>query len=573
MTDIAFDKAADAIIASLADAGVEKIFGVVGTSTLDLIDAVAREPRLEFVSARAEEAAGHMADGYARASGRVGVVLAHVGPGALRQMYGVGTAWKDSIPMLVLTGNEVLSATENELREGYHVIDVERLYEPITKATLQLREPADATRLVTRALWVATSGRPGPVLLDLPKSSLKQAYEGPDTAAATRVGDRAPAVRIAAHPEAVRAAAAAFEAAERPVVLAGGGVHFSGAHEALAALATSHNLPVLVTDGGRGSMPEDHAQMLGVIARQAGDAVGRGILAEADLILALGTPFSDVSTFEWNAWPAEATLIQVDIATEVAQKGVYADQQVVADIREFLAALAGDLERRGYRQARAWDGLRRTLDEERASYRQAGHDRQRTDLVNPWTLIDELHEALPRDAFVSVDSGMHSFYGKKLRVLEPRTYIRSAGFGAMGYSFPALLGALEAEPQRRAVAIVGDGCLSMCLGEFETAARRGSRITVVVCNDARFSSQQSHQHRRFDGRVIGTDFTPTDFVAIAAAQGVRGWTATDDASARDALREAMALDGPCVIDARLDPAVQPSTWIEGSGDQRIVASG
>lgn len=248
MTDTALDKAADAIITSLPDAGVEKVFGVAGTSPLDLIDAVAREPRLEFVSAREEEAAAHMADGYARASGRVGVVLAHLGPGALRLMCGVGTACKDSVPLLVLTGNEILS-------------------------------------------------------------------------------------------------------------------------------------------------------------------------------------------------------------------------------------------------------------------------------------------------------------------------------------FPGLLGALEADPQRRAVAIVGDGCLSMCLGEFETAARRGTKLTVVVCNDARFPSQQSHQHRRFEGRVVGTDFTPIDFVAIAAAQGVKGWTATDDKSARDAIREAMAHNGRSVIDARIDPAVQPATGIEGSGDQRIVANG
>ncbi len=562
--------AADAIITALADAGVERIFGVIGTSTLDLADAISREPRLTYVSAREEEAAAHMADAYARASGRVGVVLAHVGPGALRQMYGVGTAYKDSSPLLVLTGNEVLRANDLELREGYHVIDVLALYRPITKATLQLKDPADARHLVARGLWTAASGRPGPVLIDLPKSSLKQDFDGP-TPSLSDQDDRVPRVRIAAQPDDVSAVADRLAAAQRPVLFAGGGVHWSGAHEALVALAEQHDLPVLTTDGGRGAIAEDHPRALGVLARQAGDTVARSLLAEADVVVALGTPLSDVSTFEWSAWSDNAWVAQVDITPEVAHKGVSASRQVVADARTFLTALDLELRDRELDNEHDLAASRRELERERQTYRDlAGEHPDDREGVSPWVLIDELQDALPRDAYLSVDSGMHSFYGKKLRVLEPRTYVRSAGFGAMGFSFPAMLGALEAEPTRRAVAVVGDGCLAMCLGEFETAARRGSNLTLVVCNDQRFSSQQSHQHRRFDGRVIGTDFAPTDFVKIAEAQGVPGWTVTDDASARKAIRESLAAQGPSVIDARLDLDVQPTTWIEGSGDARIA---
>lgn len=561
--------AADAVIAALADAGVEKIFGVIGTSTLDLADAISREPRIEFVSAREEEAAGHMADAYARASGRVGVVLAHVGPGALRQMYGVGTAYKDSSPLLVLTGNEVLRANETELREGYHVIDVCRLYEPITKATLQLRDPDDARHLIARGLWIAGSGRPGPVLIDLPKSSLKQPFNGPTPP--LNVGDdRLPRAIVAADAGQVRSVADLVAEAQRPLLFIGGGIHWSGAHQTLETLATGRNLPVLTTDGGRGAIPEDHPRWFGVISRQAGDTVATNLLAEADLVIAIGTPFSDVSTYEWSAWREDATVVQVDISPEVAHKGVSATHQVVADADAFLTALDADLTARDYQDGRDLTDLRSELDRERASYRALAQEHTEGDGVSPWTLIDALHEELPRDAYLSVDSGMHSFYGKKLRVLEPRTYIRSAGFGAMGYSYPAMLGAVEAEGARRAVAIVGDGCMSMGLGEFETAARRGSPVVVVICNDQRFSSQQSHQNRRFDGRIVGTDFGSTDFVKVAEAQGVPGWTVTDDASARAALREALTVDGPTVIDARLDRAVQPDTWIEGSGDNRLA---
>lgn len=563
--------AADAIVEALAEAGVEKVFGVIGTSTLDLVDAMTRDPRLEFVSAREEEAAAHMADGYARASGRVGVVMCHVGPGALRQMYGVGTAWKDSVPLLALTGNEVMHATDHELREGYHVIDVLTLYGPITKATLQLRRPEDARALVGRALWTAGSGRPGPVLLDLPKSSLKQPF---DPAAATATGplsDTVPRARPAPCARDVTIAATALAGARHPVVLAGGGVRWAGAHDALLALAHHRNLAVLTTDGGRGAVPEDDPLCLGVVARQAGDHVARSLLAEADVVLAVGTPFSDVSTFEWSAWSDDATVVQVDITADGAHKGSPADHVVVADAREFLVALDDDLERRDHRHGASWADRRDALDRERAGHLRSADEGARTHGVNPWVLIEELAISMARDTFVSVDSGMHAFYGRKLPVLDGRAYVRSAGFGAMGYAFPALLGAVEGQPDRRGVAVVGDGCLAMCLGEFETAARRGSPVTVVVCNDSRFASQQSHQHRRFEGRVAGTDFLPTDFVAIAQAQGVPGWQVTTDADARTAVRAALAMGGPSVIDARLDPAVQPTTWIEGSGDPRIAA--
>ena len=564
-------KAADAIVETLVRAGVEKVFGVVGTSTLDVADAIFREPRIEYVSARSEEGAVHMADGYARASGRVAVVLAHVGPGALRQMYGVGTSWKDSVPLVILTGNEVMRATESQMREGYHVIDVLDLYRPITKATIQLRDADDATTAVARALWLAGTGRPGPVLLDLPKSVLKQPFAGPSAPAGTLVS-RVPIQRPAPALEDVQAVAESLASARLPVLFVGAGVHTSGAQDALIGLAEAANLPVLTTDGGRGVIPEDHGLALGVLGRQAGDQVARELMTGADVVVAIGTPFSDVSTYEWSAWSDDAVVVQVDIAGEVVHKGVSPERVVLADARAFLDALTEEVGVRGLRCAEDWSARRQQLETERAGYVTEGQERAGSDLVNPWVLIDELDRSLPRDAFISIDSGMHSFYGKKLRVLEPRTYIRSAGFGAMGFSFPAMMGALEAKPDGRAVAIVGDGCMAMGLGEFETAARRGSRVTVVIFNDSRFGSQQSHQHRRFDGRVIGTDFQQTDFAAVARAQGVEGWTATDDDGAREAIRAALELDGPAVVDARLDPDVMPSTWIEGSGDKRLAAA-
>ncbi|MPZ53361.1 MAG: hypothetical protein GEU79_11635 [Acidimicrobiia bacterium] len=560
--------AADALVDTLARAGVEKVFGVIGTSTLDIADAINREQGLEFVSAREEEAAAHMADGYARATGRVGVVLAHVGPGALRLMYGVGTAWKDSVPMVVLTGNEVLAATDTEMREGYHVIPVEELYRPITKGTLQLSRPEDARRMVGRAFWLARSGRPGPVLIDLPKSTLKLPFDGPDIPT-TSIGDRVPASPVVVSAENLARVADLIKTSSNPVLLAGAGVHWSNAHDALRSVAEQLNLPILTTDGGRGAIPEDHALSLGVIGRQAGDAVARALLEESDVVIALGTPLSDVSTYEWTAWPNDTTLVQVDISPDVGHRGYSPHHLVVADIEKFLVGLGQTFEKLRYRCAHDWQSRRIALDEERRGYLREGDDRAASDLVNPWVIIDELTDSLPRDSFISVDSGMHGFFGKKLRVLEPRTYVRSAGFGAMGYSFPGVLGALESDPDRHGVAIVGDGCLAMELGEFETAARRGSSITVIVFNDSRFASQQSHQLRRLDGRIIGTDFHVTDFVKIAEAQGVPGWTVTDDDAARKAIREAMVSKGPTVIDARVDPEVRPSTWIEGSGDQRL----
>lgn len=562
--------AATVVMSTLAEAGVQKVFGVIGTSTMDIADAMLQDGRIEFVSARTEEAAAHMADGYARASGRIGVVLCHVGPGAVRQLYGIGSAFKDSVPLLVLTGNEVFRATDSAMRESYHVVDVLDLYRPLTKAVLQLRDGNDAASVIARGLWLAGSGRPGPVLVDLPKSALKQPFTG-RPARLGLTSDRVPLARVQPDPSAVAQVADMVVAAKSPLLFVGGGLHWSGGAEALRGLAERRNLRVLLTDGGRGSIPDDHDHNLGVIGRQAGDAVSLRLMAAADAIIGVGTPFSDISTLEWSAWSEDARLAQVDISPDVSHRSASVDVQVLSDAREFLVALDAELERRGYRWSGDLAEDRAKLVEERAGYLALSEEVGADGLVSPWVLIDELDRSLPRDAYVSIDVGMHSFYGKKLRVHEPRTYIRSAGFGAMGYAFPGLLGALEGgEPGRRAAAIIGDGCLSMTLGEFETAARRGTNLTLVVFNDGRFASQQSHQRRRLDGRIIGTDFHPVDYAAVAEAQGVKGFVARTDAEARDAIRAALTMDGPSVVDARLDRTIQPATWIEGSGDARLA---
>lgn len=560
---------ADVVAASLADAGVRTVFGVVGTTTMDLADALVRHPALEFVSAREEEAAAHMADGYARVTGRVGVTLAHVGPGALRQMYGIGTAWKDSVPLVALTGNEMLRMTDSQLREAYHVVDVLDLYRPITKATLQLRDRADARSMVDRALWLASSGRPGPVLLDLPKNVLRQDLAVTGTWSGT--GDRVPPARPRPSVDDVRMAANALRHARCPVLYAGGGVHWSGAAALLTGLAERTNLPVVTTDGGRGAVPEDHPLAIGVVARQSGDDAARELLADADVVLAVGSPFSDVSTVEWSAWSTECDVFRVDIAPDVGHKGVSSERTIVADAHAFLTELTRELDAAAFGCPHDWSSRRAARETERDGYLHTA-GACGGDGVSPWRVIGTLDAQLPRNALLSIDSGMHSFFGKKLRVLEPRSYVRSAGFGAMGYSFPALLGALHGAPGRRGVAIVGDGCLAMCLGEFETAARLGSPVTVVVFNDAAFASQRSHQRRRFDGRLTGTTFGRTDFVKIAEAQGVPGRTVTTGADVERAVSAALAADGPNVIDVHVDPAVTPPTWIEGSGDARAPSA-
>lgn len=558
---------ANVLVNTLAEAGVRKIFGLVGTSTLDLVDAIGRHPDLDFVSARTEEAAAHMADGYARASGRLGVVVSHVGPGALRQLYGVGTAWKDSVPLLLLTGNEVLRHNDLHMREAYHVVDTLEVYRPVTKAAFQLREAADARSAIARAIWLATSGRPGPVLLDLPKNSIKANFEE-QPERPLELNDTLPATRLAPDPTDVARIGQAIREAARPVLMLGGGIHWSGAADAATQLAETYNLPVVTTDGGRGAIAEDHPRCIGVLARQAGDSSARTLLSSADVVLAIGTPFSDVSTFEWTAWSDTADVFQIDISPDIGFKGVRDSHLVNSDALAFLTALDKDLAAHNFGHASSWEETRAEFVAGRAEHLKKSADDASGEGVNPWRLISELDEQLPRSAFFSVDSGMHSFFGKKLRVLEPRTYLRSAGFGAMGYSFPAVLGALESAPGRRGVAIMGDGCLAMCMSEFETAARRQANITVVVFNDSSFASQLHHQHRRLDGRVLGTRFLPTDFVAIAAAQGVAGVCLTETDQVHDALAQALKNDGPSVIDARINSGIAPPTWIEGSADER-----
>ena len=508
-----------------------------------------------------------MADGYARASGRLGVMYLSRGP---RRTPTAVWRWnRVERQRAVVAANWQRVARHNDLhmREAYHVVDTLEVYRPVTKAALQLREAADARSAVARAVWLATSGRPGPVLLDLPKNSIKASFEEP-TQKPLELSDALPATRVVPDPTQVAKIGQAIREAARPVLMLGGGIHWSGAAEAVTHLAETCNLPVVTTDGGRGAIAEDHPLCIGVLARQAGDSSARTLLSSADVVLAIGTPFSDVSTFEWTAWSDATDVFQVDVSPDVGFKGVRGSRLVMSDAYTFLTALEKDLAGDNFRHATSWDANRVEFVEGRAEHLRRSADDAIGEGVNPWRLISELEEQLPRDAFISVDSGMHSFFGKKLRVLEPRSYLRSAGFGAMGYSFPAILGALESAPGRQGVAIVGDGCLAMCMSEFETAARRHANITVVVFNDSSFASQLHHQHRRLEGRVLGTRFLPTDFVAVAAAQGVTGKCLTETDEVHDALAAALKNDGPSVIDARINSGIAPPTWIEGSADER-----
>lgn len=557
---------AAAITKVLEQAGVTHVFGVAGTSILQLIESIGTSPKITFIGARDEVNAVHMADGYARASGTLGVCVVHVGPGALRSAYGLGTAHKDGTPLLLITGNEV-SDSLNPI--AYHVIDIQRILGAITKGSFLVRPGDNAATTVTRAIISALSGRPGPVHLDLPKD-LSEAPIVADAGAQTRLpwnsrGAATPWSIVRPSREDIEGVLEILRTASLPVFLAGGGVHWSGAAVPLRKIAEDLRIPIVCTDGGRGSIPEDHPLFAGVVGRQAGDRCASDIVGQADVVIAMGVSFSDVSTHEWSVLSPQTRLVRVDIDPERATTGYVPNLPITSDVGAFIKELNDLSMGTGFDWKWDIELLREALDEERDSYLSeiAGGKEG----VDPWRVVSFLSEALPRESLISVDSGLHSFFGKKLRVLRERSYLRSAGFGAMGYSLPALVGATLFQ-RVPAVGIMGDGCFVLCMSDLETVARLDVPVLAVVLNDARFGSQFYHQEHKFNSAGIGTQFSPLALSEIARVAGVAGYEILRSEDIADVLGGALASNKPAVVDVKLAPEARPPRWIEGSGDSR-----
>jgi acetolactate synthase-1/2/3 large subunit len=524
---------AEVLVRRLREHGVRHVFGYPGGQITPLYDALYREPAIRHVLARDEQAAAFMADGYARATGRPGVAVAVCGPGVLNAATPLATAFTDSVPLLLISGQIVTRG--RGLRSGYyHENDQLSACATITKWCARVEDVRAVVPELDRAIASATGKRAGPAFLEVPVDVLTAEYSNPSfpplpTAAPPLVP---PAKDIAS-------LASLVAGWRKPLVLAGGGVISAIAEGQLLQLAERIGAPVFHTLNGKSSFPSDHPLAARLPWHRATSDLSNmapfmsPLFAQADGLLAIGCRFTQAATGSWTLrLPPSVAQIDID-AAEIARHypvtlGIH------ADARETLRLLL--------------DHLPLTVREPWIS---PPPPREPTRLPG-LDLLGPLRRVLPRDAIIAADITRLSYILlAEFPVYEPRTFLHPAGFVSMGYGLPAALGAKVAFPERTVVAIAGDGCFLMSGMELATAVQEKLPVIVILINDSSLTLIKAIQHRRYDNRFIGVDLRNPDFGLFARSFGVRAWSATTDDEFETALRQALASKEPALIEVRL----------------------
>ena len=521
---------------------VTEVFGYPGGAILPAYDALLDYP-IRHTLVRHEQGATHMADGYARATGRVGVAVATSGPGATNMVTGLATAMMDSSPIVCITG-QVGSRLLGS--DAFQEIDITGITLPVTKHNYLVTRAADVATAVREAFLVATSGRPGPVLIDITKDAQQGSCDFDwEAAVPTRSGWHH-ATRPAE--EAILEAAALLASAQRPVILAGQGVIIGGATDALTRLAERCDLPVAVTLLGIGGIPASHPLNLGMMGMH-GEAWVNSAIQEADLLIACGMRFDDRVTGNLKTYAPRARKIHIDIDAAEINKNVRVDVGIVAELRETLERLLGHL---APAEHGAW---RAQIAESRgdAAVRDIQQLPDNGHLYAAHVINDLWRATADADTIVVTDVGQHQMWeAQYYRHETPRSLITSGGLGTMGFAVPAAIGAKRARPESEVWVVVGDGGFQMTMCELATAVQEGLAIKVAIINNGYLGMVRQWQEFFYERRYAATPLSGPDFARLAEAFGVAGRTVKTRAEVDATIAEARAIQGPVVLDFRVE---------------------
>ena len=538
------------LLESLHRQNVEVIFGLPGGAVLPLYDAL-YSAGVRHLLVRHEQAAAFAADGYARATGKPGVLLVTSGPGATNVMTGLTSALMDSIPVVALTGQVPASMIG---KDGFQEADTIGISLPCTKQNFAAKSAAEIPSIIQRAFRAAVSGRPGPVLVDLPKSVLMEKSEAcyPPSAGS----GRPERIREWRDDEIERAADMILES-RSAVLYVGGGVVHSEAWDALAALAELTQIPVTTTLMGLGAFPSRDPLSLGMLGMHGSYATNTAI-CKCDLLIAVGARFDDRVTGRVNGFASAARKIQIDVDPSEVNKNVRVDLALVGDAREALEALLDELRRRAAQGQSPAPPCRREwlrLIEAWRAEHPLTYDKY-AHTVKPQFVIETLSRYADEDAIVSVDVGQHQMWAAQFfDFYTPRTWLSSSGLGAMGYGFPAAMGAQLAFPDRQVIAIVGDGGFQMTLNDLATVAQYHVPVKIAVINNRALGMVRQWQEIFFEKRYCDIDlnFAP-DFAKLAESYGLRGMRVEHRTDVVDAVRDFLGDREPCLVDFWVDPA-------------------
>jgi len=538
---------ARAIIKALEAQGVEVIFGYPGGANLPLYDELAHSP-IRHVLARHEQGAAHMADGYARSTGRVGVCLATSGPGATNLVTGLATAFMDSSAVVAITGQVPRTMIGND---AFQEVDITGITIPITKHNYLVQEPHELPHVIEEAFFLAGSGRRGPVLIDVPRDVQQEEF-APHLAKYPQLEGYKPTVE--GHPGQIKRAAALLKAAERPLIIAGGGVYQADAEQALRLLAEKADIPVTYTLMGKASFPNSHPLCLGLVGYH-GRVAANTAVAEADVILAVGTRFGDRSTGPLDTFARQARIIHIDIDPAEISKNVAVFLPIVGDAKGILAQLSELLP--PARRAPWLGRLAEVAGEHPLKGKMKG-----VSIPNALRIL----QGLVRDPLIVTDVGRHQIFTAHYFPVESRrSFVSSGGLGTMGFGLPAAIGAKVGNPDRAVIAICGDGSFLMTCQELAAAVAENIPVVALVMNDYCLGMVKQLQDAFYGKRNECCHFgRNVDFARLAESMGASGARVSTEGEIAPAIESALACGRPAVVEFILEEPANVYPMVTGA---------
>jgi acetolactate synthase-1/2/3 large subunit len=537
---------AQILLECLKREGVKHIFGYPGGVVLDIYDELTRHPDIQHILVRHEQAAAHAADGYARASSQVGVALVTSGPGATNTVTGIASAYMDSIPIVVLTGQVPTALIGND---AFQEVDIVGITRPCTKHNYLVKDVKDLAYTIHEAFHIARSGRPGPVLVDLPKDVI-QASTVPKYPDEIKIKSYNPTYH--ANPRQVKRALDMILAAKKPVLYTGGGIILSNASGELLKFAETLQIPVTSTLMGLGGFPGDNPLWMGMLGMH-GTYCANMAVSEADVLIAVGARFDDRVTGKLAEFAPHAKIVHIDIDPSSISKNVAVDVPIVGDCKDTLKQLndllATKTAQNWHEQRRSWLNTVNSWEEEHPlTYVWSDT------VIKPQYVVEKLYELTKGEAYITTEVGQNQMWAAQFyKFKRPRQLMTSGGLGVMGYGFPAAMGVQVARPGATVIDIAGDGSIQMNIQELITVVENQLPVKIAILNNTFLGMVRQWQQLFYDRRYSSTPMTAPDFVKLAEAYGAVGLRATKPEEVVPVIQEALNTPRPVIMDFRVEP--------------------